>query len=246
MRKLNLYKIVIFSSILILVFGCHKRDYMFSYISDENIRVAGPEGKTIIFLNNYSDDFLSDTLLVLDIPEGALDCTIIFNFYQFNDQVLNLDLQNELGKFPLSNFIYLTPVFEHDSFYEPYYLDSSYCATTHNVLDFNKSVTVSYYDYTYDIYPNTKLYRIKIPRDNEWGTNYNISACYSNDGYPIGYYEPDLTYLINGKWNSNSPYGTGGYNLANWEEVTNYSIDTAANSVTFSILSLDYMYVLIE
>ncbi len=63
-------------------------------------------------------------------------------------------------------------------------------------------------------------------------------------GYPDGYDNLDLTYLINGRWTNIFDWGSGSLSLDNWELVSVYEFDIINKTVSFEINNTDYMYVM--
>ncbi|NJO93025.1 MAG: hypothetical protein HC831_31760 [Chloroflexia bacterium] len=180
--------------------------------------------------------------------------------YQFEDYELVLQMENgytEIG----SRFLYFVPFYESDGYHERGQLDLSY----HLSLDFKKPVTVTYnfladrsalslsnwqeaslyHEYYKKTNPSYHLYRIKIPKLDEWGEGNNIYVNWNNQGYPDGYDRTDLYYIISGLWSSISDWGKGYISLENWEPVppSEYTLDAGNNSVQFEITNTDYIYV---
>ena len=105
---------------------------------------------------------------------------------------------------------------------------------------------VTYYLNTFETCEDAVLYKINIPAKNEWGTGVenNMWINYNNQGYPNGYNEQDLMYIINGRWTENYSWGTGSLSFDNWEEVSDYSYDISNKTVSFQINDTDYIYVM--
>jgi len=85
--------------------------------------MVGPEGGIIHFFENYSNDFgvinadSSDFLLQLNVPQRALDSTIVFNFYQFENYNIASELSKGLAQVG-TKFIYFVPVYASDGYHE--------------------------------------------------------------------------------------------------------------------------------
>jgi hypothetical protein len=179
--------------------------------------------------------------------------------YQFEDYELVLQMENgyaEVG----SRFLYFVPFYESDGYRERGQLDLSY----HLSIGFKKPVTVTYnfladrsalslsnwqeaslyHEYYKKTNRSYHLYRIKIPKLDEWGEGNNIYVNWNNQGYPDGYDRTDLYYIISGLWSSISEWGKGYISLENWEPVPNFTLDAGSNSVQFEITNTDYIYVL--
>ena len=236
--KSNKIKIFFIIIILFSITACHKRTLQHNF--DAYSRIADANGKKIIFLNNYSFDTNNeDTLLILDIPPLALNDTVIFNFYQYNNENLFYELINELSVNQETNFFYFL------CFYNNYTNTDNNNISYHLSIEFNKPVTMTYFFDQY-IDENMELYKIKIPKYNEWGENNNIRIDTNYQAFPNGFVELDLTYLINGKWTENDYWGEGDYSLDNWEQITEYTFNAHNNSITFPIYNTDFMYVIVE
>ncbi len=252
---------VIISTIIIVNSGCYKYPEM-DYDYAAYNRLIGPEGGQITFYANYGSDVSlyendsSNILVELNIPQGALDTSLVFNLYQYQ----NYDVANELSKGLAevgSKFIYFVPIYESDGYHEHDDADLTY----HLSVDFNKPVKVTYHyrsDYQlttinqkklqfefYDWFnKNYGLYKIKIPEIDEWGQNRNIFVQWNTQGYPVGYNESDLKDIILGQW---FPYSTGltmYSSIVNWTEITDFTIDEDKQTVSFEIYNTDYMYIL--
>jgi len=253
-----------FLSIIITIFfsSCFRApDIDYDYATYN--RLAGPNGGTITFYTNYSDDtgmYFFDTtsniLVSLDIPVGALDSEMVFNFYQMQ----NFDVASELSRglsMVGSKFFYFVPIYASDGYHEHDEADLTY----HLSLDFNEPISVTYhykadpklntidekklqfefYDW---INANYKLYKIKIPKIDEWSGFRNIFVQWNQQGYPIGYNENDLQDIILGYWFPQSEGNVIFSSLVNWQEVVDYSIDIDAETISFDIENSDYIYVL--
>ena len=232
-------------TIVVLLTSCHKRIELESWLTGDYDRKVGPEGKELVFLRNYSDDtILDDTLLKMNFIENTLDTVLIFNFYSLQKDELDVDLYAKFNLGCSSDFFYLLPSYEYINNDDS---TNSYRMATHLSIDYNYPVATTYFIDTakYLFLEETdKLYRITIPRDNEWDTD-NIWLEFTDQGYPKGYQELDLQLIITGKWSDQIEYGYGDYSMINWEEVPFYTIDTENHSVTFEMQNTDYMYVLV-
>lgn len=255
MKKQN---ILLFIILGLFFSGCYKYpDIDYDYAAYN--RLIGPGGGTVTFFANYGNDSSmfsvdsSSVLLELDVPEGALDTQMVFNFYQFQDY----DVASELSK-GLSNvgskFFYLVPIYESDGYHEHDEVDLTY----HLSVNFNEPVTITYHyredpkiesidekKLQFEFYDwlnaNYKVYKIKIPDIDEWGDR-NIFVQWNQQGYPIGYYDNDLQDIILGYWYPFTPLNYGDESLVNWTEVEDFTIDVAEKTVTFDIESTDYLY----
>jgi len=241
----TIYICIVFFATIILFSACHKRqeeDYFVGY--EDYDRTVGVDGKEMVFLRNYGDDTnTNDTLLKLDILPDALDTTIIVNFYEYFNETIESDINNDFGLSLTSKFFYILPFYEFENNNDS---TSDYKLDTHVSIDFNYPVTTTYFIDTsyYSILEVTDLlYRIKIPIYDEWDDN--IWTEFNNQGYPNGFSKTDLDYLINGKWNESDGYlGTSNPTMINWELVPNYSVNPENHSVTFLMDKTDYMYVI--
>jgi len=232
MKKNKLLLILLVASILTNL-SCHKR------IEDEMDyakydRIVGPEGKKLIFFRNYGDDTdFSDTLIVLDIPAGALDTTVIFNYYTFFNDVVYNEIGEEFDLDLLSEFFYFLPFFNEYSNVED-------IEEENGDYQFDRHLSLIFID------SYSRLFKIKIPENDEWGVNYNIYTKFNQQLYPTGFDETDLALLINGKWNEFDDYGSGAYSMINWTELSNFTFDEDRNTLTFDIMDTDGMYVVAE
>ena len=244
-NKISLTNILFSALILIFAFSlssCHKRIELEEDYADYR-RVIGPEGGIINYYEYNPQDEISEVIVSLEIPEDALDSFVVFNMYEFHDDAADVDLYN-IGMETYSEFLYFVP------FYESYGYNEQTVNTTdyHLSIDFNKPVTVTYNLSFYYIGEEAQLYRIKIPRLDEWGSGEanNIWVNWNYQGYPDGYDKLDLTYLVNGRWTESEYWGEGDLSLDNWEEVPGLIYDKTNETVTFDIDNTDYMYVMAE
>ena len=172
-----------------------------------------------------------------------MDTTIIINFYEYFNETTYLSLSIDFGLVQMSKFFYILPFYEFENSSDS---TSDYKLDTHVSIDFNHSVITTFFidtSYFKGLESTDVLYRIELPRYNEWDDN--IWTEFNNQGYPNGFSKSDLDFLINGKWNENDGYlGTVNPSMVNWEEVPNYWIDEESQSVTFSMNKTDYMYVI--
>ncbi|MEA3452406.1 MAG: hypothetical protein U9Q83_10960 [Bacteroidota bacterium] len=255
---------IIFISLTIVFSGCFKAPEV-DYDYQQYNRIVGSEGGILTFYANYANDsnlYLTgiDTttkILELNVPAGALDTDVVFNFYQYDD----IEIAKELSK-GLSNvgskFIYFVPVLASDGYHESDNADLTY----HLSLKFNKPITVKYYfdlekelntidekKLQFEFYDRTnvnyKLYRLKIPEIDEWGEQRNIFVQWNQQDYPIGYNTNDINDIIMGLWYKFSDPSENRTSLVNWEEVENVTFD-GENSISFDIESTDYIYVIAQ
>jgi hypothetical protein len=222
-------------------------------------RVVGPEGGKINFYANYGNDKKNELIVGLDVPKGALDSQLVFNMYQFEDYELTMQMEDGFAKFG-SKFIYFVPFLHSEGYYERGQTDLNYQLS----VEFNQPLTVSYYplaDYSdlsmknwqevelyHNYYKTTnksyKVFRIKIPKVDEWGQDNNIYVNWTRQGYPNGYDRTDLSYIINGRWSAFNPWGTGNISLENWELVSEHELDFSKDKISFKIYNTNYIYVL--
>ena len=257
---MNTRNIFLISTLILLLFqSCQKEPDFTNFNYETYNRVVGPDGGRIDFYGNYADDNSNNVLVSLDVPQGALDSMMVFNMYQFEDYELVLQMKNgyaEIG----SKFLYFVPFYESDGYHERGQLDLGY----HLSLDFNSPVAVTYNfladggglsaetwqeaELYHDHYKKTnrsyRLYRIKIPKLDEWGEEDNIYVNWNNQGYPEGYDRTDLYYIISGIWSPLSEWGKGYLSLENWEPVPDFNLDTENNSVSFEISNTVYLYLI--
>lgn len=235
-----LYSALIF--ILAIPFSsCHKRIELEEDYADFR-RVIGPKGGVINYYEYNPQDSIPETIVSLKFPKNALDSFVVFNMYEFDDEAAYVDLVN-MGMDTYSEFLYFVP------FYESYGYNEQTVNTTdyHLSIDFNIPVTVTYNLSFYYIGEEAQLYRIKIPRLNEWGSgeDNNIWVNWNYQGYPDGYDKLDLTYLVTGKWAENVSWGDSvALSLTNWEEVPDFYYNETDETIRFDIENTDYMYVM--
>ncbi len=246
-NTLTIKNILIVTYLITLFSGCYRYPEFDDISYNEYRRVIGSEGGTINFYRNYDNDSIKDIAVKMEFPENAVNSLIVFNMYEFYDNVTNNDLYTNLNTEQLSDFLYFVPFYESEG-YKAVLTDSSDINSLiqkHTSINFNTPVTVTYYNnFNVEIPDSAKLYKIKIPAENEWGEENNVWVKYNYQGYPDGYDDIDLIYLIDGKWTENIDWGTGNLSLYNWEEVANYSFDLTNQSVTFEINSTDNMYII--
>jgi len=239
--------IFLFIFLIASVTGCYKYPEFNDLTYKEYQRVIGPEGGIINFYNNYNNDSIKDLVVKMNFPKNAVHSILVFNMYEFYDVVTYNNLYSNLNTDQFSDFLYFVPFYESEG-YKPEINDSTNIDSAiqkHTSINFNSPVTITYYNKFYEGIPDTaKLYRIKIPAEDEWGEENNVWVKYNYQGYPIGYDDIDLIYLINGRWTENDTWGTGNLSHANWEEVNNYTLNISDQSVTFEIDNTDYMYVM--
>lgn len=251
---------IFITAFILLVFqSCYKEPDFTNFDYDTYNRIVGPLGGKINFYSNYGNDSENDVIVSLNFPEGALDSVLVFNMYQFEDYELVLQMENGFSEIG-SKFLYFVPFYESEGYNERGQMDLGY----HLSIEFNKPVTVIYNfladeivlsaenwqesELYNDYYKRTNrsfsLFRTKIPKLDEWGEDNNIYVNWNNQGYPDGYDRTDLYYIISGIWSSINEWGKGTVNLENWEQVSDFNINTSEKSVTFSIYNTDYIYVL--
>jgi len=256
MKNIKTYIFVTF--ILILISSCYQYPESSDLEYDKYNRVIGPEGGEIVFLSNYSNDSLTDLALKLEFPAGAVDSNFVFNMYEFEDVDLVQKMKNEGLAIIGSKQLYLVPFYESEGYNEHGQLDLAY----HLSVDFKEPVSATY-NYLnedqaqssewqenqlyYEFYKKTtklyELYKIKIPRIDEWGDN-NVFVAWNDQKYPVGYDESHLHNIISGEMSATNPDGSGEESLLNWELVSEFNIDTKLNQVTFDIYDTDHIYVL--
>ncbi len=240
MKKTIKYTLIIIFSFSIFISSCHQRIEIDTKYDNLN-RVVGPEGDTINYYEYNPLDSISEVIVRLEVPPNALDSFVVFNMYEFSNEAIDIDLLY-MGMENYSDFLYFVPFYESEG-YNEYTTDS---IDHHLSIEFNIPVTITYNLSFYEIGYNAKLYKIKIPKINEWGGEYadNVWVNWNYQGYPEGYDPLDLTYIINGRWTEYDAWGAGDFSFANWEEVTYYNYDITNQKVTFNIQNTDYMYVM--
>ena len=225
-------------SIMFSIPACHKRvELDIKY--DSLMRVVGPDGGIINYYEYNPKDSLSVIAVKIEIPKEALDSFVVFNMHEYENQALYVDLSN-LGMNQYSDYLYFVPFYESYGYNEQTNDSIGY----HLSIDFNVPAKITYNLSFYNIPDTAKLYRIKIPKINEWGDTDNVWVNWNYQGYPDGYDALDLQYIINGKWTINDAWGSGELSLYNWEEVPLYTYDIINKKVEFEIESTDYMYVM--
>ncbi len=231
---------ILLIGLLILNLGCYQYPELDDLSYSEYRRIIGPEGGIINFYQNYENDSIKNLLVKMEFPENAIDSFTVFNMYQFYDLNLENDLYN-LSLIQQTPFLYFVPFSESYGYNEQNSTSPDY----HLSLIYNAPVTVSYFIAPNFINTSSKLYRIKIPAKDEWADD-NIWVKWNYQGYPDGYDDTDLSFIINGKWTSDYPRGTGPLSLDNWEEVLIFTYDSTAGSITFKTDKTDYLYVVGE
>lgn len=230
--------IITLFSFLFSLPSCHKRvDLDVKY--DSLMRVVGSEGGIINYFEYNPEDSISVVAVKVEVPENSLDSFVVFNMHEFEDEALNVDMAYA-GMEQYSDFLYFVPFYKSYGYNEQTNDSIDY----HLSIDFNIPAKVTYNLSFYEIPDNAKLYRIKIPKINEWGTEDNIWVNWNYQGYPNGYDALDLKYIISGKWNEYDAWGSGEISLVNWEEVLGFNYDFANKSVSFYIDNTDYLYVM--
>ncbi len=253
------YGNLIFIVLIPLIFnGCHK-DYEFQDFDYKTYnRVVGSNGGTLNFYANYENDTKNEIIASLEIPKGALDSLLVFNMYQFENYELATQMEEGFAKFG-SKLLYFVPFYESEGYHERGQMELNY----HLSITFKKPVKITYHPLAsysdmvlqnwqevelYNNYYKTtnqayKVYRIKIPKIDEWGYNNNIFVNWTRQGYPNGYDPIHLSYIVNGKWTASDSWGTGKTSMENWELVGEYQIETAADMISFEIYDTDYIYI---
>ncbi|MCF6365321.1 MAG: hypothetical protein L3J35_03880 [Bacteroidales bacterium] len=253
--KFNKYINYIFLLISFLFLSsCYEYPELTDIQYEDYRRVIGPEGGIINFYQNYENDSIKNVLVKMDFPKNALDSFVVFNMYEFYDEAVFVDL-DYMGRLQQTKFLYFVPFYESYGYIQHTETDS--LIDRHLSIDFNSPVTISYNLNFYQVDNDAKLYRIKIPRVtdtlnqngdnyNEWGQLDNVWVNWNLQGYPDGYDNLDLTYLINGRWTSNYIWGSGPLSLDNWEEFAPdaFQYDSVGKIVSFDIYNTDYMYVM--
>ena len=232
--------------IILISSSCHKRIEN-NYLTDENMdRKVGEEGGEILFKANYDNDknngYEQGNILRMNVPKGALDTTTIFNYYKYSDNVLSNSIREKFDVYTETEFFYVIPNNLKDT------------ASKHLSVSFNEPVEITYYPENYVHYSAPTggyygynryyLYRIKIPKNNEWTTG-DIWMDYNSQGYSNGYSNMHLYYLISGMWSENIEYGEGDFTAINWEPIMEVTSIFTSDNFTFTIDNTDYMYVLV-
>ncbi|MFN8257798.1 MAG: PepSY-like domain-containing protein [Bacteroidales bacterium] len=256
MKQNNIFIILILS--LFILNGCRKEFDFQDFDYSTYTRVVGPEGGNITFYANYSNDKKTDVIAEMDVPPGALDSLMVFNLYQYEDFEVASQMMDGFVKVG-SKFLYFIPFYESEGYHERGQMELNY----HLSVKFNEPITVTYHplanysDFSlkswqevelYNNYYKTtnkmyKVYRIKIPKIDQWGEGYNLYVNWTYQGYANGYDHTDLSYLINGKWSVGDNWGKGAISMDNWEEVQSAQLDVENDVITFKIFDTDYIYV---
>jgi hypothetical protein len=245
--------------ISLVFYSCHK-DFKFQDIDYKTYnRVVGPKGGIVNFYANYANDSKNGVFATLNIPAGAIDSMMVFNIYQFEDFELTSQMGDGFAKFG-SKVLYFVPFYESDGYHARGQFELNY----HLGVNFKQPVTVIYHPLVEDTssiisqnwqqvelsnnyYKSTnksyKVYRIKIPKLDQWGSANNIFVNWTYQGYPNGYDATDISYIVSGRWSSTYLWGTGPISMENWELVSDYTINAAQNTITFKIDNTDYFYV---
>lgn len=257
--KRNIFFLVM---IFPLVLSSCRKDFEFTEFDYTSYnRVVGPQGGSIDFYGNYKNDKQNNVIVNFNVPSGALDSMMVFNMYQYENYELATLMEDGFAKFG-TKLLYFVPFYESEGYHERGQFERNY----HLSVKFKKPITVTYYpmanysDFSFknwqevvlfqNYYKTTnkayKVYRIKIPKIDEWGTYHNIFVNWSGQGYPNGYDPTDITYIVNGRWSPASAWGTGEISMINWEELVrgeDYELDPINDKVTFKIYDSDYIYV---
>jgi hypothetical protein len=245
--KSHIKTIFIFIVLLTALMSCYHYPEEEDFGYDEYNRVIGPEGGEIYFYRNYEDDSERELIVKMDFPVNAVDSVLVFNMYEFWDEVTYYDLNYILSVEAFSDFLYFVPFYESDGYREVLTDTSDFesLVQKHVSIQFNTPVTVTYYNSFYEYMTDTAvLYRINIPGENEWGIENNVWVNYNIQGYPDGYDAIDLIYLIMGRWTETTEWGSDVFSLDNWEVADTYTLNVNEESVSFEILDTDYMYVM--
>jgi len=253
------YRIFLLILLIPFIFSSCRKDYEFQNFDYKTYnRVIGTEGGVLNFYANYANDTINQIIVKLNVPSGALDSLMVFNMYQFEDYELAKQMEDGFAKIG-SKFLYFVPFYESEGYHERGQMELNY----HMSVQFKDSVTVNYrpladnsdlalkswqeVELYNNFYKTTnksyKVYRIKIPKIDQWGESKNIYVNWTRQGYPNGYDATSLSYLISGKWTASSAWGTGETSMENWELVGNYNLNTMQDLVSFKIASTDYIYV---
>jgi hypothetical protein len=237
-KSIIYYRLLLFIGLSILISSCYKR-LVPEYDYSEFRRVIGREGGDINFYEYNPQDSIPKVLVKMHFPEDALDSFVVFNMYEFYDQQTYIDLLL-LNKTEESKFLYFIPFYESEGYNEQSQSETNY----HLSILFNKAVTITYNLSNYPINESSKLYKILIPQKDTWDDNVWVN--WSNQGYPDGYDDLDLIYLITGRWTELNAWGTGNPSLHNWIEIPeeSYVFNPADSTLTFDIYDTDYMYVM--
>ncbi len=244
-NKYTPFKIkIIFLLILFISFSsCYEYPELTDIQYEDYRRVIGPDGGTINFYANYENDSIEDILVRMEFPENALDSLVVFNMYEFNNDFVENDLEN-LDMYVNTQFLYFVPFYESEGYVAH---DNEDDIGYHLSINFNSPVGITYNLDNYleeneTLPDNSTLYRIKIPSLDEWDEN--IWVNWNIQGYPDGYDNIDLIYLITGRWTGLSGWSNGDLSIDNWEEVDTYTYDNISKTITFNIENTDYMYVM--
>jgi len=232
----TIYIISLFTTALMIFTSCHQRDVPEFNYSDYR-RVIGAEGGIINFYEYNPADSVPLVLVKMNFPAGALDTLVVFNMYEFNDTQTYLELM-DMDMFQTSDFLYFIPFYESYGYNNQTQLQTDY----HLSIEFNDSVEITYNLKGTNLDEGSKLFRIPIPKldDPDWGDNVWVN--WNEQGYPDGYDELDLIYLITGRWTINDSWGTGTPSTINWQEIPNATV--IDSTVTFKIGNTDYLYVM--
>ncbi len=255
-----MYRNTIFIIVIVIFFSsCYKYPDSEYYDYETFNRVMGPEGGIINFFENYENDSIKDVVIKLEIPEGALDSFVVFNMYKTGNYEIATELDNGFAKIG-TEFVYFVPFYKSQGYHEHDQIDVSY----HLSIDFNEPVKVTYnylvgqedfntnniddiklyYEYYKATNNSFKLYRIKIPKTDEWGQQNNIRINWNSQGYPVGYNQTDIEYIINGNWSQSNEWGSEIQSLENWEVVEDVEVNSTKGFVRFDINNTDYIYLL--
>jgi hypothetical protein len=234
-KKHNIYFLLLLG-VSILIASCHKRIELDSDYSNFR-RVIGPDGGTINFYEYNPIDSIEDLLLSMQFDANAVDSFVVFNMYEFDDDDLKIEL-SLLNLTYYTKFLYFIPFSEASEYQNPWRL-------LHDSIDFLSPVTVRHNVTRFGVPDSAELYRIYIPRKNEWSDNLWVQ--WDEFGYPTGYNGTQLSFLINGRWTFDSYLGGTEASLVNWEKLErdiDYTYILPDSIIQFEIDNTDYLYVM--
>lgn len=258
----KLYHITLISVFFVIILNsCYKEvEFNEEIIEYEHYaRIVGPDGGIVNFMSNYANDKKRNMLATLSFPSGAIDSFIVLNIYQHEDYDVSMQLEEGFA-YTGSKFMYFIPFYKSQGYNEqgvndpearlslkfkkPVSVKYYYLAEEVELSGTNYQKTELYYEYYKKSSLSYKLYRIKIPDIDEWGSSNNIYINWNQQGYPDGYNKTDLNYILTGSWFDGGGWGTENISLINWEEVKNFKHDVSERSISFEMYSTDYVYVL--
>lgn len=183
--------------VVLLSWSCQKEPELDPVKFEHYTRVVGKAGGKVRFYDDYNDDSSRELAVELDIPQGALNKSVIINMFYFGnarltDALANLgiayvhdelfvdeslmaisdwgdpDQFNEMVK----SLFYFIPIDEELGFHSGSITDST--RFQHLSVKFSKPATLGFQvNFTdlwseEDISKRVKLYRVKIPAYGEW------------------------------------------------------------------------------